>query len=188
MGFIDERRALLISGYSPALGIVPEQDFFLLPKKAGDARSWQLDLLATGGSAWRSHRHSRSMGSLLWREYVETVGGAVSLAVFIMVFHRAVLYRRRTFDAAHVAFGRAPSHGQTHLPFPGSPTRRDVVFRYPADPSHHFIKRVIGVPATASISAGHRLCQRRRAGGELHQFADLGGLPRGSCPPITSSS
>lgn len=85
-------------------------------------------------------------GKPVWREYVETVGGAVVLAVFIMVFiARAFTVdgpsmlptlhsgERLLIDKLTYRF-REPHRGEI------------VVFRYPADPSHHFIKRVIGLP------------------------------------------
>lgn len=82
----------------------------------------------------------------LWREYAETVFGAVLLAVFIMVFvaraftvdgpsMQPTLHsgERLLIDKLTYRF-REPTHGDI------------VVFRYPADPSTYFIKRVIGVP------------------------------------------
>ena len=80
------------------------------------------------------------------REYVETVVGAVLLAVLIMVFvGRAFTVdgpsmlptlqggERLLVDKLTYRF-RPPQRGEI------------VVFRYPAEPSHFFIKRVIGLP------------------------------------------
>ena len=81
-----------------------------------------------------------------WREYAETVIGAVVLALVIMAFvGRAFTVdgpsmsptlrsgERLLVDKLTYRF-RDPVHGEI------------VVFRYPRDPSHYFIKRVIGVP------------------------------------------
>ncbi len=82
----------------------------------------------------------------LWREYLETVAGAVLLALFIMAFVARTFTvdgpsmlptlhsgERLLVDKLTYRF-REPQRGEI------------VVFRYPADPSHHFIKRIIGVP------------------------------------------
>lgn len=90
-----------------------------------------------------------------WREYAETVMGAVVLALLIMTFvGRAFTVdgpsmlptlqsgERLLIDKLTYRF-RDPAHGEI------------VVFRYPRDPSHYFIKRVIGVPGDrVAISSG----------------------------------
>jgi len=80
------------------------------------------------------------------REYAETIIGAVVLAVFIMVF----IGRAFTVDGPSML---PTLHGGERLIVDKltyrfrEPERGDiVVFRYPAEPSHFFIKRVIGVP------------------------------------------
>lgn len=81
-----------------------------------------------------------------WREYVETVGGAVLLAVFIMVF----IARAFTVDGPSMLptlhSGERLLIDKLTYRFRDPQRGEIVVFRYPADPSHHFIKRVIGVP------------------------------------------
>lgn len=84
-------------------------------------------------------------GSAL-REFLETVVGAVLLATLIITF----VGRAFTVDGPSML---PTLHGGERLLVDKltyrfrSPERGDiVVFRYPADPSHYFIKRVIGVP------------------------------------------
>ncbi len=85
-------------------------------------------------------------GKPLWRELLETVGGAVILALFIMAF----IARAFTVDGPSML----PSlhTGEKLLidkvTYRFRPPRRGevVVFRYPANPKEHFIKRVIGIP------------------------------------------
>jgi len=82
----------------------------------------------------------------VWREYLETVAGAVVLAVFIMVFIA------RTFTVDGPSMLPTLHSGERLLVDKLTYRFRDpergeiIVFRYPADPSHHFIKRVIGLP------------------------------------------
>lgn len=81
----------------------------------------------------------------LWREYLETIAGALFLAVFIMVF----VARAFTVDGPSMlptlhSGERLLIDKVTYRVRP--PKRGDVVvFRYPADPKHYFIKRVVGV-------------------------------------------
>lgn len=85
-------------------------------------------------------------GKPLWREYVETVAGAVLLAVFIMVF----IARSFTVDGPSMLptlhSGERLLVDKLTYRFRDPQRGEIIVFRYPADPSHHFIKRVIGVP------------------------------------------
>lgn len=80
------------------------------------------------------------------REYVETLVGAAILAVLIMTF----VARAFTVDGPSML--PTLEHGQRLLVDRltyrfREPERGDVVvFRYPANPSEHFIKRIIGVP------------------------------------------
>lgn len=80
------------------------------------------------------------------REYVETLLGAAILAVLIMTF----VARAFTVDGPSML--PTLENGQRLLVDRltyrfREPQRGDiVVFRYPANPSQHFIKRVIGVP------------------------------------------
>lgn len=82
----------------------------------------------------------------LWREYVETVAGAVLLAIFIMTFVG------RSFTVDGPSMQPTLHSGERLLVDKLTYRFRDpqrgeiIVFRYPADPSHYFIKRVIGVP------------------------------------------
>lgn len=92
------------------------------------------------------------------REYVETVVGAVLLAVFIMVFVA------RAFTVDGLSMHPTLHNGERLLVDKLSyrfrqPQRGEiVVFRYPADPSEHFIKRVIGVPGdTVEVHDGRLL-------------------------------
>lgn len=85
-------------------------------------------------------------GKPLWREYVETVAGAVLLAVFIMTF----VARSFTVDGPSMMptlqTGERLLVDKITYRFRDPQRGEIIVFRYPADPSHHFIKRVIGVP------------------------------------------
>lgn len=80
------------------------------------------------------------------REYVETIVGAVLLAALIMAF----VARAFTVDGPSML--PTLRHGERlivdKLTYRFSePQRGDiVVFRYPADPSQYFIKRLIGIP------------------------------------------
>lgn len=80
------------------------------------------------------------------REYAETVVGAVLLAALIMVF----VGRAFTVDGPSML---PTLHSGERLIVDKmtyrfrEPKRGDIiVFRYPAEPSHFFIKRVIGLP------------------------------------------
>ena len=80
-----------------------------------------------------------------FRELIETVGFAVVIAAFIMIFiARAYTVKGESMMPLH--------HGERLLVDKISyrfvePSRGEiVVFKYPADPSEQFIKRVIGVP------------------------------------------
>ncbi len=54
-----------------------------------------------------------------------------------------------------------------------SPKRGDVmVFRYPADPSLDYIKRVVGLPGDRIEYRDKRLCDQRRAGAAGSQLGD----------------
>lgn len=80
------------------------------------------------------------------REYLETLIGAAILAVFIMTF----VARAFTVDGPSML--PTLEHGQRllvdRLTYRFQPPQRGdvVVFRYPANPREHFIKRIIGVP------------------------------------------
>lgn len=80
------------------------------------------------------------------REYLETIIGAAILAVLIMTF----VARAFTVDGPSML--PTLEHGQRLLVDRltyrfTDPGRGDIiVFRYPANPRHHFIKRIIGVP------------------------------------------
>lgn len=82
----------------------------------------------------------------LWREIIETVGGAVILSVIIMVFiARAFTVDGPSMQPTLLSGERLLIDKITYRFRP--PTRGDiVVFKYPADPNTFFIKRVIGVP------------------------------------------
>lgn len=88
------------------------------------------------------------------REYIETLVGAVVLAVLIMTFVA------RTFTVDGPSMMPTFQDGQRllvdRLTYRFSdPQRGDViVFRYPANPSQHFIKRIIGVPGDEIFIAG----------------------------------
>lgn len=80
------------------------------------------------------------------REYAETVLGAVILALLIMTFVA------RAFTVDGPSMMPTLRHGERLLVDKisyrfGEPQRGDIiVFRYPADPSQHFIKRLIALP------------------------------------------
>lgn len=80
------------------------------------------------------------------REYVETLVGAAVLAVFIMTFVA------RAFTVEGPSMMPTLEDGQRLLVDRltyrfREPQRGDVVvFRYPANPREHFIKRIIGLP------------------------------------------
>lgn len=89
------------------------------------------------------------------REYAETVIGAVVLALLIMTF----VARAFTVDGPSML--PTLRHGERLLVDKISyrfiePQRGDiVVFRYPADPRQHFIKRLIAVPGdTVEVRQG----------------------------------
>lgn len=89
------------------------------------------------------------------REYVETLVGAALLAIFIMTFvARAFTVNGPSMlptleDGQRLLVDRITYRFQ-------APQRGDVViFRYPANPREHFIKRIIGVPGDeVSIKIG----------------------------------
>lgn len=90
-----------------------------------------------------------------FREYVETIVGAVVLAFLIMTFVA------RAFTVDGPSMMPTLMDGERLLVDKLSyrfiePRRGDiVVFRYPADPSQHFIKRIIGLPGdTVEIRGG----------------------------------
>lgn len=93
----------------------------------------------------------------LARESLETILGAVSLALFIMVF----VARAFTVDGPSML--PTLQSGERLLIDKvtyrlRSPERGEIlVFRYPADPSHYFIKRVIGLPGDEVRLAGGRV-------------------------------
>jgi len=82
----------------------------------------------------------------LWRELVETVGGAVILALFIMTF----IARAFTVDGPSMLptlhTGEKLLIDKVTYRFRPPQRGEVVVFRYPANPREHFIKRVIGIP------------------------------------------
>ena len=88
------------------------------------------------------------------REYVETLIGAAVLAVLIMTFVA------RTFTVDGPSMMPTLQDGQRLLVDRltyrfKEPQRGDViVFRYPANPRQHFIKRIIGVPGDEIFIAG----------------------------------
>lgn len=90
-----------------------------------------------------------------WREYVETIAGAVVMALFIMTFVA------RAFTVDGPSMMPTLRHGERLLVDKltyrfSEPQRGDiVVFRYPSDPRQHFIKRLIGLPGdTVEIRDG----------------------------------
>lgn len=93
----------------------------------------------------------------LWREYLETVGGAALLAVFIMVF----IARSFTVDGPSMMptlrSGERLLVDKLTYRFRDPQRGEIIVFRYPADPSHHFIKRVIGLPGDLVEIRGGRV-------------------------------
>lgn len=89
------------------------------------------------------------------REYVETIVGAVVLAFLIMTFVA------RAFTVDGPSMMPTLLDGERLLVDKISyrfiePRRGDiVVFRYPADPTQHFIKRIIGLPGdTVEVRGG----------------------------------
>lgn len=80
------------------------------------------------------------------REYLETLIGAVVLAFLIMTFVA------RTFTVEGPSMRPTLEDGQRLLVdrltyrFREPQRGEIIVFRYPANPSQHFIKRIIGVP------------------------------------------
>lgn len=98
-----------------------------------------------GGSRLRPAPRQKPTKSPL-REYVETLVGAAVLAVLIMTF----VARAFTVDGPSMLptleDGQRLLVDRLTYRF-REPERGDVVvFRYPANPSQHFIKRIIGVP------------------------------------------
>ena len=92
----------------------------------------------------------------LWRELVETVGGAVILALFIMTF----IARAFTVDGPSMLptlhTGEKLLIDKVSYRFRPPQRGEVVVFRYPANPREHFIKRVIGIPDDiVSIQGGN---------------------------------
>lgn len=90
-----------------------------------------------------------------WRSYADTLLGAIALALFIMAF----IARAFTVDGPSML--PTLSTGERLLVDKVTYRLRDpirgeiVVFKYPADPSHYFIKRVIGEPGdTVEIQSG----------------------------------
>ena len=91
----------------------------------------------------------------LWRDLLETVGGAVVLALFIMTF----IARAFTVDGPSMLptlqSGEKLLIDKVTYRFRPPQRGEVVVFRYPANPKEHFIKRVIGIPGdTISIQDG----------------------------------
>ena len=91
----------------------------------------------------------------LWRELVETVGGAVILALFIMAF----VARAFTVDGPSMLptlhSGEKLLIDKVTYRFRPPERGEVVVFRYPANPREHFIKRIIGIPGdVVSIQSG----------------------------------
>lgn len=89
------------------------------------------------------------------RELIETVGSAVIIAAFIMIFIA------RAYTVNGESMMPTLHHGERLLVDKISyrfvePSRGEiVVFKYPADPSEQFIKRVIGVPGdTVAVLQG----------------------------------
>lgn len=80
------------------------------------------------------------------REYVETLVGAAVLAVLIMTF----VARAFTVDGPSMLptleDGQRLLVDRLTYRFRGPERGEIIVFRYPANPSQHFIKRIIGVP------------------------------------------
>ncbi|REJ32879.1 MAG: signal peptidase I, partial [Bacillota bacterium] len=106
-----------------------------------------------GGSGLRPAPRTKPAKSPL-REYVETLIGAAVLAVLIMTFVA------RTFTVDGPSMMPTLQDGQRLLVDRltyrfKEPQRGDViVFRYPANPRQHFIKRIIGVPGDEIFIAG----------------------------------
>lgn len=89
------------------------------------------------------------------RELIETVGSAVIIAAFIMIFIA------RAYTVNGESMMPTLHHGERLLVDKISyrfiePARGEIiVFKYPADPSEQFIKRVIGVPGdTVAVVQG----------------------------------
>lgn len=93
-----------------------------------------------------------------WREYAETIVGAVIMALLIMTFVA------RAFTVDGPSMMPTLHHGERLLVDKltyrfAEPQRGDiVVFRYPSDPRQHFIKRLIGLPGdTVEVRDGRVL-------------------------------
>src|SRR5690606_30920549 len=93
-----------------------------------------------------------------WREYAETIAGAVIMALLIMTFVA------RAFTVDGPSMMPTLRHGERLLVDKltyrfAEPQRGDiVVFRYPSDPRQHFIKRLIGLPGdTVEVRNGRVL-------------------------------
>ncbi len=91
----------------------------------------------------------------LWRDLLETVGGAVILALFIMTF----IARAFTVDGPSMLptlhSGEKLLIDKVTYRFRPPQRGEVIVFRYPANPTEHFIKRVIGIPGdTIAIQDG----------------------------------
>jgi len=96
-------------------------------------------------------------GKSVIREYVEAIAVAVVLAGFIIVFVA------QSFLVQGASMEPSLSHGERLLvdkiTYRFRPPARGeiVVFRYPADPSRKFIKRVIGQPGDVVYIRGGRV-------------------------------
>ncbi|NLK07740.1 MAG: signal peptidase I [Firmicutes bacterium] len=91
----------------------------------------------------------------MWRELAETVGGAIILALFIMAF----VARAFTVDGPSMlpTLHTGEKLLIDKLTYRFRPPERGevIVFKYPANPREHFIKRVIGIPGdVVSINSG----------------------------------
>lgn len=107
---------------------------------------WEQRSESSGGRPVATTPSKPTYTKPLWREYAETVGGAVVLAVFIMVF----IARSFTVDGPSMMptlrSGERLLVDKLTYRFREPQRGEIIVFRYPSDPSHHFIKRVIGLP------------------------------------------
>lgn len=122
----------------------------------------------------------------MWRDLLETVGGAVVLALFIMTF----IARAFTVDGPSMLptlhSGEKLLIDKVTYRFRPPQRGEVVVFRYPANPKEHFIKRVIGIPGdTISIQNGDVYINGQKLEEDYLMEKARGNMPPVKVPPDT---
>lgn len=120
----------------------------------------------------------------IWRDYAETIIGAVVLALLIMTF----VGRAFTVDGPSMLptlhSGERLLVDKLTYRFRDPVRGEIVVFRYPSDPSHFFIKRVIGLPGDQiTIASGQVYVNGRRLAESYVNSLTLGGRSSYEVPP-----